>query len=201
MKRLVLYVHGRGGNPQESAHYVPLFPNCDVMGLDYHADTPWEAQEQFPATFEALSAAYDEVTLIANSIGAYFSMCALHSQKIQKAYFISPIVDMQRLIENMMIWANVTEAELRTKGEIETEFGETLSWRYLEYVRSHPITWNVPTRILYGAKDRMSERTTIAAFAREHHAQLTVMEAGEHWFHTPEQMAFLDAWIREGERV
>lgn len=33
-------------------------------------------------------------------------------------------------------------------------------------------------------------------FAEKHQAELTVMEGGEHWFHTEEQMAFLDDWIR-----
>ena len=30
-----------------------------------------------------------------------------------------------------------------------------------------------------------------------HQVSLTVMEGGEHWFHTEEQMRFLDEWIRE----
>ena len=33
--------------------------------------------------------------------------------KSEKAYFISPVVDMERLIADMMIWANVTEDELK----------------------------------------------------------------------------------------
>ena len=33
------------------------------------------------------------------------------------------------------------------------------------------------------------------------HAELTVMEDGEHWFHTGEQMRFLDDWIRRGEKI
>ena len=28
-------------------------------------------------------------------------------------------------------------------------------------------------------------------------ATLEVMPGGEHWFHTPEQMAFLDGWIKK----
>lgn len=28
-------------------------------------------------------------------------------------------------------------------------------------------------------------------------ASLTVLDGGEHWFHTPEQMRFLDDWIRK----
>ena len=91
----------------------------------------------------------------------------------------------------------MTEPELAEKGEIATPFGETLSWRYLCYVREHPISWRVPTRILYGEKDNLTSMETLSAFAARHGAELTVMPGGEHWFHTAEQMAFLDGWIKE----
>ena len=77
--------------------------------------------------------------MVANSIGAFFSMNAGIDSMIRKAYFISPIVDMEKLIGDMMLWANVTEAELKAKGVIRTDFGEDLSWDYLCYVRSRPI--------------------------------------------------------------
>lgn len=115
---------------------------------------------------------------------------------IRKAYFISPIVDMERLILDMMRRAVVTEGQLKAEGVIATTFGEDLSWDYLCYVREHPIRWNVPTAILYGKNDELTSYQTISAFAREHNAKLTVMENGEHWFHTDEQMRFLDDWIR-----
>ena len=35
----VLYVHGKGGNAAESEHYKHLFPEYDVIGLDYKAET------------------------------------------------------------------------------------------------------------------------------------------------------------------
>ena len=60
---------------------------------------------------------------------------------------------MERLIADMMIWANVTEDELKEKKEIQTTFGETLSWDYLCYARENPIIWEIPTHILYGEKD------------------------------------------------
>ena len=66
--------------------------------------------------------------------------------------FISPIVDMEKLIGDMMLLANVTDAELASKGVIRTDFGEELSWEYLCYVRDHPIQWSAPTNILYGRK-------------------------------------------------
>ena len=95
----------------------------------------------------------------------------------------------------MMKWARVTEAELEAQGVIHTEFGEDLSWEYLSYVRSHPVKWTVPTQILYGQNEQLTPLAEIQAFAEQHNAELTVMENGEHWFHTAEQMAFLDAWI------
>ena len=193
---LLLYIHGKGGTAEEAEHYKPPFPGCDVVGLDYRSETPWDAKAEFPAVFQTLSAEYNRIILIANSIGAYFSMCALPQEKIEKAYFISPIVDMEKLIGNMMSWANVSEDDLREKQTIETAFGETISWKYLCYVRSHPLSWTVPTEILYGGQDNLTDRKTITAFANDHQAELTVMENGEHWFHTNEQMQFLDDWIR-----
>ena len=88
---------------------------------------------------------------------------------------------------------------MKAKGVIRTDFGEDLSWDYLCYVREHPIRWKVPTKILYGEKDAMTSEATIRAFAGEHKAELTVMAHGEHWFHTDEQMRFLDDWIRKNE--
>ena len=136
------------------------------------------------------------LNLIANSIGAFFSMNAGVDGLIQKAYFISPIVDMEKLIGDMMTWAKVTEAELKARGVIHTEFGEDLSWDYLSYIRSHPVRWTAPTKILYGGKDNLTSPETISRFAKTHNADLTVMEDGEHWFRTEEQMKFLDDWIR-----
>lgn len=97
----------------------------------------------------------------------------------------------------MMCWANVTEKELAEKQVIETDFGECLSWEYLSWVRKHPIKWNVPTEILYGGQDNLTSEDMINDFAKNHGAGLTVMENGEHWFHTEQQMAFLDKWLAE----
>ena len=192
MKETLIYVHGKGGSAEEAGHYKPLFPNCEVIGFDYRSQTPWDAVAEFPAFFALQRRRCDRVILIANSIGAFFAMCALDERLVDRAYFISPVVDMENLIGNMMSWANVTEQELARKREIPTNFGETLSWDYLCYVREHPISWNIPTQILYGEHDGLTSMKIISAFAEHHHAKLTVMPGGEHWFHTAEQMRFLD---------
>lgn len=192
----MLYIHGNGGNASESQHYEELFPSCDVIGLDYKTFTPWETGQEIRWAAEKLAEKYNDVTLVANSIGAFFSMSGNIDCFIKKAYFISPIVDMEKLIEDMMVWANVTEQELECQKVVFTDFGEKLSWEYLTYVRAHPISWNVPTQILYGSGDKLTSFATIDAFAEKHQAELTVMKNGEHWFHTDEQMRFLDNWIK-----
>ena len=170
----ILYIHGKGGSASESEHYKSLFPDCDVIGLDYQTFTPWETGLEIRVAVEELKSKYEIIILIANSIGAFFSMNAGIDNMIQKAYFISPIVDMERLN------------------------GYELTGEWFRYVRNHPIEWNVPTQILYGSKDHLMSIETITDFANKHQVTLTVMDGGEHWFHTEEQMAFMDNWI-EGD--
>ena len=196
MKKLVIYVHGKGGTAEEAMHYRTLFVESDVIGFDYKSQNPWEAKREFSDFYDLHSKEYNSVILVANSIGAFFSMHALAEKNISKALFISPISNMEKLITNMMIWSNVTEEELCRKKEISTGFGETLSWEYLCYVRKHPIKWNIPTCILYGANDNLPSLVTVSEFAEHIGASLTIMNDGEHWFHTNEKMEFLDNWIR-----
>ena len=197
MKDLIVYVHGKGGSAQEAEHYKSLFPKDEVIGFDYHSQTPWEAKKEFLAFFTEQRGRCEHLTLVANSIGAFFALSSLDETLVDRAYFISPIVDMENLICNMMQWSNVTKQELAEKREIATNFGETLSWEYLCYVRKHPIIWNVPTCILYVEHDNLTSIETVSAFVKLHHADLTVIPGGEHWFHTDEQMQFLDKWIRD----
>ena len=197
--KAVLYVHGKGGSAGEAKHYAPLFPDADVTGLDYKTFTPWETGAEIRAATEKLKARYESVTLIANSIGACFSMSAGIDALIARAYFISPVVDMEGMILGMMAAEGVTEAELEARGVIPTGFGEDLSWEYLSRVRRSPVRWRAPTFILYGENDALVPYGAVAAFAEEHGSPLTVMPGGEHWFHTPRQIAFLDEWIKSNE--
>lgn len=200
MKKAVIYIHGKGGNAAEAEHYEPLFNGCDVMGFDYKSETPWEAKEEFPVFFDEIKRIYSSVILIANSIGAFFSMISLSGKSIEKAYFISPVVNMEKLISDMMMWAGVTEDELREKREIVTDFGETLSWKYLSFVRENPIEWNVSTHIIYGENDNLTSLEAVTDFAEKAGASLAVMKGGEHWFHTEEQMNFIDCQIKSKEK-
>ena len=197
MKNVIVYVHGKGENAEEANYYRKFFnDDFDIIGFDYKSENPWDAKSEFSDYFDSIIPEYNKTILIANSIGAYFSLISLADKKIEKAMLISPIVDMERLILDMMTRTNVSEEELSIKKEIETPFGETLSWEYLSYVRKNPIHWNIPTGILYAEKDNMTSISTITDFSKKINANVTVMIGGEHWFHTKEQMDFLDNWIK-----
>ena len=88
MKQIVVYVHGKGGSAEEAEHYSALFPDSEVLGFDYRAQTPWEAREEVPRFFAAQRARCGRLTLIANSIGAYFSLLSLDETLVDAAYLI-----------------------------------------------------------------------------------------------------------------
>lgn len=96
MKNAVIYVHGKGGSSDEANHYKKLFnDHYEIIGFDYKAELPWQAKEEFQNYFDFIAPKYSEILLIANSIGAYFSLISLSEKPITKALFISPIVDME----------------------------------------------------------------------------------------------------------
>ena len=195
--KIILYVHGLGGNFSEAGHYKKFCPEFDIIGVDYNSYLPWEVQEKIKNCYDEALKNYKSIYVLANSIGAYFAMHALKNCEIVKAFFISPVLDMENVILNMMSRAGISESFLREKGEFITDSGEILSWKYLTFVRENPIKWQVPTEILYAANDNITPRKIVDKFISSHNAGLTVMENGEHYFHTEEQINFLSQWLRK----
>ncbi len=191
----ILYIHGMGGDVTEAQRFEENCPNYDIMGVDYNEYLPWVVAKKIRAYYDEVKD--DPVAIIANSIGAYFSMLALQDQSLQQALFISPLLDMEQYILSKMQQAGITENELQAKGEIETDRKEILSWQYLQYVREHPLDWKVPTEILYGEKDDRIPLVTVKKFVKEHRAGLTIMPEGEHRFHTRVQLNFLNEWMKK----
>lgn len=139
---------------------------------------------------------WNELSLFACSIGAYFSLLAYRDDELNQALFLSPVVDMERIIKNMMTWFQVTPERLQREERIETPVGQALYWDYFCYVKEHPVDlWNVQTSILYGAQDEICEPDTISAFTEKFHADLEVFKAGEHFFHNEEQLSVFSTWL------
>ncbi len=202
-----LFVHGQGGKKEEAEAFsaIAVPAGYQVLGIDLPEHgvrkeksggfNPWSVVPELQAVAAHMKSRWERISIRANSIGSYFSMLALDDEPIEKALFVSPIVDMERLIIDMIGWAGVSEELLRAKGEIPTNFGQTLSWQYLCWVREHPLSaWCSPTAILYAGQDNLTSRQTVTDFAQAHNTSFEVYEPGEHWFHTPEQLKVLQDW-------
>lgn len=207
-RRVYLYIHGKNGSKEEALDFAELAcpAGYQVLALDLpeygerknapERLLPWVVLPELQFVYQYAKVHWRSVSLRATSIGAWLSMMALQDKELKQALFVSPVVDMEDLITNMMQWAGVTEAQLQQAGEIPTTFGETLSWKYLCWVREHPLQWHTPTQVLYGEKDNLTSREVLDRFKSNTGAHLTIMEEGEHWFHTELQLAVLQEWER-----
>lgn len=206
-KYLYLFIHGQGGSKEEADSFAEIAVEygCQVLSIDLpeHGDriaekntfNPWNAVPELVSVMNYAKSNWNWIALRADSIGAWFSMLSFANDNLQKCLFVSPILDMNQLIHTMMQWADVSEEMLQLQQTIPTSFGQTLSWEYLTYVKKHPIAnWDFPTEILYGDKDNLIEYSIVKKFARNYGCHLTVMENGEHWFHTTEQLKVLQQW-------
>lgn len=138
------------------------------------------------------------ISLFAVSIGAYFSLVSYKDEELQKCLLLSPIVDMERIINNMMNWFGITESQLEKEQEVPTPIGHTLYWDYYCYVKEHRIkNWKPSTAILYGEKDDQSEFDVVNSFSQKFGCKLTIQKDGEHYFHTKEQLDYLSSWVNQ----
>ncbi len=140
----------------------------------------------------------NNVSVFGCSIGAYFSLLAYMHEKLRQAMFLSPVVNMESVIINMMKWFDITEEKLMKEKEIVTPIGEVLYWDYYSYVKKHPIAeWKIPTSILYGSEDNLTDFITISSFSNQFKSDLEVLENGEHYFHTEEQLSSFRRWVND----
>ena len=135
--------------------------SMDLPGHGERADemerfVPWEVVPELQAVYGFTRQRWEKISLYGSSVGAYFSLLTFQEVNLEKSLFVSPILDMEKLIRDMMGWAGVTQEQLKAAGEIPTAFGETLSWKYLTYAAENRITkWNSPTAILCAGQDHL----------------------------------------------
>lgn len=205
--QVCLFLHGQSGHKEEGERFAQIAnpKGWQVVAIDLpqHGQRqggaepflPWVVVPELEQVWQELQGRWKRIALRANSIGAWLAMLALAGKPVDTCLFVSPVVDMENLIQTMMIWAGVTEERLEREREIPTDFGQTLSWDYLKYVRQHPVhALSAHTNILYGDQDNLVPQPVVECFARAEGAHLTVYPGGEHWFHTPEQMKVMGTW-------
>lgn len=205
--QVCLFLHGQSGHKEEGERFAQIAnpKGWQVVAIDLpqHGQRqggaepflPWVVVPELEQVWQELQGRWKRIALRANSIGAWLAMLALAGKPVDTCLFVSPVVDMENLIQTMMTWAGVTEERLEREREIPTDFGQTLSWDYLKYVRQHPVhALSAHTNILYGDQDNLVPQPVVECFARAEGAHLTVYSGGEHWFHTPEQIKVMGTW-------
>lgn len=134
-----LYVHGQGGDKSEARDFANIAAETgyQVISIDLpeHGERqgealsfePWNIVPELSYVMGYCKRQWSEISLFANSIGAWFSMLAFPDEDLKQCLFVSPVVDMVNLISNIMAWANVSELQLKQEKVILTSFGQTLS--------------------------------------------------------------------------
>ena len=206
--RVFVYIHGKDSKKEyaEKLAKEGVSKEFQVISFDLprHGERRDNGKEfivqncvpELKTVYNFVSNKWNEISIYASSIGAYFSLVAFENYKIEKCLFESPILDMETLIKNMMGWFNISEKDLETKKEITTPIGETLSWDYLTYVRENKIlAWNPETHIIYGEKDNLTERYIIDSFIKKYNVTLTLVKNGEHYLHSEKEIAEINSWL------
>ena len=195
-KKVIIYIHGLHGSAEEARDFDFLKDKYDVVGLDYQDGNPWELKDTIQQEFKKLSKSYDEVMVIANSIGAFYAYEYLADFKIKKAFFISPIVSMFQNIIDLMSMYGIKDRELEQKKFIKLEDGNVLSYDFYQHVSNDEDHWAVPTEILYGAYDDVVYTGSMLEFLENHPlAKLTVKSDSEHYFESEEEKEFIKEWM------
>ncbi|NFG24327.1 alpha/beta hydrolase [Clostridium botulinum] len=211
-EKIFIAVHGNMSNKEDTVIEIlakeAIKKGYQVLSFDLpehgerkNESTPCKVQycvSDLSVIMNYVKERWKEVSLFACSMGAYFSLLAYQNNMIKKALLLSPVVNMERIIENMMMWFNITPEGLKKEFTIETPIGQKLYWDYYCYVKENPINkWNIDTDILYGAKDELCEFEIINYFAQKYCCELEVMDAGKHYFHTKEQLEVFQQWLQK----
>ncbi|MDO5516574.1 MAG: alpha/beta hydrolase [Clostridium sp.] len=211
-ERVFIAVHGNMSNKEDTVieilaeeavkrGYQVLSFDLPEHGERKDEDTPCKVQICVGDLEQIMNYAkgrWKEINLFACSFGAYFSLLSYRNEELKQALFLSPVVDMERIINNMMKWFKVTPERLEEEKIVYTPIGQKLYYDYYCYVKDHPINaWKFDTDILYGSKDDTCEFDTIQGFVKKFNCGLEVVEGGEHYFHTEEQLGIYRLWIQK----
>lgn len=208
-EKIYIHVHGKMSRKENAERFVKIAEDKGYQTLSfdlpehgertnnsYRCDV-WNGMRDLNMIADYVFDKWNQVSLFASSLGAYFALNAYTERPFDKCLFISPIVDMKWLVEHMMMWSGVTEEQLEEEKEIETDI-DTLRWDYYQYIQSHPITkWPIATSILYGGRDNLQPLESMQSFTDKFRCRLTVSEQSEHPFMDPCDYSIVEQWLLE----
>ena len=194
--KVLIYIHGQNGKADKVLDYCPL-GSYDVKGLDYFDGNPWDVGPIIKNKFEKLTKNYKEVIVVANSIGAFYAYEYLSGyDKIKRAFFISPIVNMSQVVLDLIMNNDINMEDLKENKFITLDDNTVLSYDFFMHVsEDYQDSWTVKTDVLYGSNDDFVYIEHIADFVISHEANLTIKNGSEHYFNTEEEKKYIRDWI------
>jgi putative alpha/beta hydrolase len=207
--RAVIGVHGQFSNKHD-----PVMARCgDVIAswgdqlitfdLPAHGDrqddkafTPMDASPEVRAFARLARSQSTEVSLLANSIGAYFSLCDTPAGTFERAWMVSPLLDLEYYIRDIMAEYSVTDEQLEAQTVIDTPRG-VLERSYLRFVEEHPARLNAPSWIIRGDQDEVVPLNALSRFVGAPGVELVQVEGGQHFLGQPPHLDTVVAWFEE----
>ena len=205
--RVWLCVHGKMSSKEAACELAGIAQEkgCQTLSFDLpeHGERKSEAErcdiwhgiQELSSVADYAFSRWKEVSLYACSLGAYFSLHAYAARRFKACLFQSPVLDMEYLIGQMMIWFNITPERRKREREIETPV-DLMTWDYYQYVLAHPVQrWEIPTHILFAGRDNLQTLEIVRSFAEKHGCSVFVAENSEHPFMAKGDAEIVRSWL------
>ena len=137
-----------------------------------------------------------EVGLLASSIGAYFSLCDTPTGTFERAWLVSPLIDLEYYIRDVMAEHSVTDEQLEAETVIDTPRA-VLEWPYLRFVEEHPARLDIPSWTIRGDQDEVVPLDALSRFVSAPGVELVQIEGGQHFLGQPPHLETVVAWFKE----
>lgn len=208
--KMMIAVHGNQSNKQdliiEKLAIVAISKGYQLLSFDLpqHGDrknngelmTFQNCSNNLLAIMDFAKNNSDTISCFGCSIGAYFIISTFPKERLHEIFFLSPLIYMNEFIENMMTYSSVSKEELKRENVINTDVGQ-LVWDDYQFTKNHPLIWDKPVSILVGQNDELSLSNQFKNFVKMSKSNLTVLENGEHFFHTEEQISYYSRWLQQ----
>ena len=208
-EKVYIYVHGKMSCKEYAEVFAEIAEKKGYQTLSFdlpeHGERTdgnnrcdiWNGIHDLNVIADYVFSKWNHVFLYACSLGAYFSLHTYSERKIEKCLFHAPVVDMEYLIQQMLLWFQVTEERMCIEKEISTPV-DILRWDYYQYVKEHPIcNWDIPTAILYGGKDNMQSAEVVQNFVKKYACDLTISWDSEHAFMQDGDSSIIKKWLEK----
>lgn len=207
--RIFIHVHGKMSRKEYAEDFAVLAAEKGYQTLSFdlpqHGERTdetdrcdiWNGIRDLNCIADWVFPRWEDVSLFACSLGAFFSLHAYADRPFRRCLFQSPILDMEYLVQQMMLWFDITEERLAAEKEIDNPV-DPLRWDYYQYIKAHPIqNWLIPTAILYGGKDDLQSRDIVENFSARYNCALTISESSGHAFMDPGDDRIIRQWLSE----